>query len=94
LPCLRGMGQHQSVQEVYRVIEALLVLHNMSIDFKDKPEDTWVLTKDPEDVNDENDGDREGMDVVGAAQVPAHETDDWLKEQGRRKRLRVFNELF
>jgi hypothetical protein len=95
-PSLRGMGTHKSLQDVYKVIEALIVVHNMSIDLKDKPEITWNITEDPDDQEDENEGDREPMvqDVVGNAAVPAHETDAWLKEEGRRKRLRILDELF
>ncbi|KAJ7142205.1 hypothetical protein C8R46DRAFT_1233324 [Mycena filopes] len=79
--------------QVYRVIEALLVLHNMAIDLKDKPDETWLLTEDAEE-HDGDDGDRDAMDVVGEAQVPAHETDLWLKEEGRKKRIRLLNHLF
>lgn len=34
-PALCGMGPHQDIQEIYKTIEALMVLHNMAIDLKD-----------------------------------------------------------
>lgn len=95
-PCLRGMGPHKSIQEIYRVIEALIVLHNMAIELKDRPDVLWELHEDPHDPDDERDGNTEPLvyQVVGNAQVPARETDNWLKAQGRRKRLELLDELF
>jgi hypothetical protein len=94
-PSLRGMGPHKSVQDIYRVIEALMILHNIAIDFKDKPDERWCIDEDPEDQDHDNDGDDVVVqDIQGPAQVPAHETAEWLKEQGRRKRLAILNQLF
>ncbi|KAJ7688288.1 hypothetical protein B0H17DRAFT_1135743 [Mycena rosella] len=72
---------------MYRVIEALIVLHNIAIDVKDKPDQEWSLEEDIDQEADDN-GDREVMvyDVEGEVQAPARKTDDWLKEQGRAKR--------
>ncbi|KAJ7358270.1 hypothetical protein DFH08DRAFT_911690 [Mycena albidolilacea] len=77
-------------------IEALMVIHNMAIDFGDHPSDEWRLDENPDDQDDENNGNDEPLvsDVVGEAQVPAYETDDFLKEQGRRKRLALLDRLF
>jgi len=41
------MGPHDDIQEMYKVIKALLILHNFCIDFGDKPEDIWDF--DPKD---------------------------------------------
>jgi hypothetical protein len=90
------MGAHKTVQDIYRVIEALIVLHNIAIDFGDKPDDRWRIGEDPDDQDDSNDGDTDALveDVQGPAAVPEHETADWLKEQGRLKRLRILDRLF
>lgn len=98
-PSLRAMGPHQNIQDLYKTIEALMVLHNMAIDFKDRPNDDWRLDENPDDQDDETDGDdkdEEPMvaEVVGEARVPAYETDNYLKEQGRIKRLRLLDKLF
>ncbi|KAF7362660.1 DDE Tnp4 domain-containing protein [Mycena venus] len=95
-PSLRGMGAHNSVQDMYRVIEALIILHNIAIDFKDKPDERWCMDENPDDQEDENDADDHPLvqDVLGPAQVPAYETAEWLKERGRMKRLAILNLLF
>jgi hypothetical protein len=95
-PTLRGMGPHQDIQEIYKTIEALMVLHNMAIDPKDRPEVSWHINEDPDDQEDQNNGDRDviAFDVVGDAQVPAYETDAYLKEQGQIKRLAILDRLF
>jgi len=74
-----------------------MVLHNMAIDCKDHPNDEWHIDENPDDQDDENNGDDEDpmvSDVVGEARVPAYETDKYLKEQGRRKRLALLDKLF
>ena len=96
-PSLKEMGKHENIQDMYKAIEAMMVLHNICIDWSDRPEDIWDY--DPTDVW-PDDGE-EGMDVDigcevigGDAQVPGHETDAWLKEMGRQKRMNMLNELF
>ena len=81
-PSLHGMGPHKEIQDIYRTIEALMVLHNMAIDFRDRPSDEWRIDKNPDDHDDESNGDEEPIiaDVVGEASVPQYETDDYLKE--------------
>jgi hypothetical protein len=90
------MGLHNAVQDIYRVIEALIILHNIAIDFNDKPDERWRIDEDPDDQEDENDGDSDPLfqDIEGPAEVPAYETDDWLKEEGRRKRQAILDQLF
>ncbi|KAF8215549.1 hypothetical protein K438DRAFT_2104790 [Mycena galopus ATCC 62051] len=100
------MGPHKDIEDIYRTTEALMVLHNMairvwlhckhSIDFNDRPSDKWRLDKSLDDQDTENDGDEEPpvQIVVGQAQVPAYETDNYLKEQGRIKQLALLNKLF
>ena len=36
---LKEMGPHVDIQEMYKAIEVLLILHNMCIGYGDKPED-------------------------------------------------------
>jgi hypothetical protein len=98
---LRVMGPHDDVQEIYRVIEALMILHNICIEHNDHPEDIYdyVLCFDPEPEDgadpDEEDSHNFGCeDITGEAQIPGHETDNWLKIQGYRKRKALLDELF
>ncbi|KIL67330.1 hypothetical protein M378DRAFT_74002, partial [Amanita muscaria Koide BX008] len=98
---LRVMGPHDDVQEIYRVIEALMILHNFCIEHDDQPEDIYdyVLRLDgdadnAEDPDEEDSGNFGCEDIIGEAQIPGHETDSWLKIQGYRKRIVLLNELF
>ncbi|KAJ6557628.1 hypothetical protein B0H19DRAFT_862436, partial [Mycena capillaripes] len=54
-PSLREMGPHGEIQETYKAIKALMILHNIAIDLKDKLNDRWCIDKDPDDQDDEND---------------------------------------
>jgi len=80
---LKEMGPHDDIQEMYKVIEALLILHNFCIDFGDKPEDIWDF-----DPKDDFDGAEEDLDpdlqdeIEEFEEIPGHETDAWLKKQG------------
>jgi hypothetical protein len=98
---LRVMGPHDNVQEIYRVIEALMILHNICIEHNDQPEDIYdyVLCLDAEqddtiDPDEEDSGNFGCEDITGEARIPGHETDSWLKIQGYRKRMILLNELF
>ncbi|KAM6491053.1 hypothetical protein JOM56_013292 [Amanita muscaria] len=95
------MGPHNDVQEIYRVIEALMILHNFCIEHDDQPEDIYdyVLRLDgdadnAEDPDEEDSGNFGCEDIIGEAQIPGHETDSWLKIQGYRKWIVLLNELF
>lgn len=94
---LKEMGPHADIQEMYKAIEVLLILHNMCIDYGDKPEDSWEF--DAADVLDneefiEADEDADAMIVGSGESIPSWETDAWLKRQGRAKRMIIFNDLF
>ena len=98
---LRVMGPHDDVQEIYHVIEALIILHNICLEHNDQPEDIYdyVLSLESEsedavDADEEDSGNFGCEDITGEAQVPGHETDNWLKVQGYRKQMALLNELF
>jgi hypothetical protein len=98
---LRVMGAHDDMQEIYRVMEALIILHNICIELEDRPEDIidFVLQLDSDDYPPENfDADEDIQvdnieDIAGQPQIPGHETDLWLKKQGYQKRLALLDEL-
>lgn len=100
---LRVMGPHDNVQEIYCVIEALIILHNICLEHNDQPEDIYdyVLSLDSDsELEDDVDADEDDSgnfgceDVTGEVQVPGHETDNWLKVQGYSKWMALLNELF
>ena len=98
---LRVMSPHDDVQEIYCVTEALIILHNICLEHNDQPEDIYdyVLSLESEsedavDADEEDSGNFGCEDITGEAQVPGHETDNWLKVQGYRKWMALLNELF
>ena len=96
-PSLKEMGRHEDIQEAYKAIEALMIIHNICIDWKDQPDRIWDF--DPtddwsDDEDEEQDENIDGEVIEGEAQVPGHETNAWLLEMGREKRNIIFNELF
>ena len=63
---------------MYKAIEAMMILHNICIDWNDSPEEIWDY--DPanhweNDGNDEDDGIGGDEEFNGDAQVPEHETE-------------------
>jgi hypothetical protein len=108
---LKGMGEHKDIQSIYKAIEAMLVLHNICIDWNDHPETIWQFDpmdiwsgwdgvedeiEDEDETEGEDDGGIEvGIEVIaGDANIPERETPQYLKEEGRRKRQIIFEELF
>jgi hypothetical protein len=45
---LKGMGEHKDIQTLYKAIKAILVLHNICIDWNDHPES--ISQYDPTDI--------------------------------------------
>ncbi|THU92289.1 hypothetical protein K435DRAFT_672379, partial [Dendrothele bispora CBS 962.96] len=90
-PSLRCMGAHEDIHEVYRVIEALLILHNMCLYHNDSPKDILDSLFDDELFRD-----GEGWDsvVIGDVSAPTNETEARLKEAGYRMRMQILNEVF
>ena len=100
---LKGMGEHKDIQTIYKAIEAMLVLHNICIDWNDHPDNIWQYNSTDiwagwDGVEDRVDEDEEievGIeDIEGEANIPEHETPQYLKDEGRRKRQIIFDELF
>ena len=97
-PAMKEMGRHEDIQEAFKAIETLMILHNICIDWKDRPDRIWDF--DP--VDDWSDGEEEDLNadnvgnetIEGHTQIPAHETAVWLKEMGRQKRNIIFEDLF
>jgi len=79
---LKEMGKHKNIQDMYKAIEVMMILHNICIDWDDQPEQIWGY--DPldhwgdneEDLVDDNVG---SEDIDGDVQVPAYEMERWLK---------------
>ena len=74
-----------------------MIIHNISNDWSDKPEDIWDINNTDSWSDDEEEKDDEADEngiIEGEAEVPLHEMENWLLEQGRQKRLILMNELF
>lgn len=98
-PSLKEMGSHKNIEDMYKAIEAMMILHNICIDWGDHPEDIWDFDASDNWADDEEieevDADVPGcQDIEGDVEVPVHETDGWLLLAGREKRLELLNELF
>lgn len=85
---LKEMGKHADIQDIYKAIETLIVIHNICIDWGDKPEDIWSFDPKESWANGEDDNEDEeennevgGEAIQGQAEVPVHETEQWLKDE-------------
>ncbi|KAI5888410.1 uncharacterized protein SCHCODRAFT_01347275, partial [Schizophyllum commune H4-8] len=100
---LRLMGYHDDVQDVWRVIEALLILHNLCLYHKDHPEafdeyaEVILAANEEGDDTDEEEEEEEdvptvtGVDVHGPSDLPRHETVAWLRTAGHQKRRELLD---
>ena len=97
-PGLKAAGQHQDIEDLYKAIEALLVLHNICKDWRDRPED--IPDFDPRELDNgdddeaEQDADEAAIIPPNNANIPEYETDDWLKKKGYEKRTLLLDYLF
>ncbi|KAL1948348.1 hypothetical protein VTO73DRAFT_12423 [Trametes versicolor] len=71
---LKCMGPHDDLDDLYKAIEALMILHNICIEWKDKPEYIWSF--DPRDntpahFKDDVDPDVIVQVVAGETEIPA-----------------------
>lgn len=99
---LKDFGQHDNVQEIYKVIQALMTVHNLCIDWGDSGHDFLARGRAIHPEDDLPDGD--DVEVTGyggveievdqAEQVPSYETDDWHRDEGHRKRNAYLDELY
>jgi hypothetical protein len=89
---LKDMGPHQEMATVYRVLEAMLILHNMCIQFGDRPEDVWSFELQDELTEAHENGDNVVVDEE--EDIPGIETRAYLKQWGREKRNIILDELF
>jgi hypothetical protein len=84
---------------MYKAIEVMMIIHNISIEWGDKPEDLWdtdgVDGWSDSSEGEEEDGDNEVQNGIigGEPHIPLHETENWLLVQGRQKWLILLNEL-
>ena len=98
------MPPEQNIQDTYRLVQALIAIHNLCIDLGDCPEqiplfDPGNMDRHDDDIEDGalDDVDAQGFGGMvpdGEVQLPAHETDEWLREAGRRRRLLIMDDLF
>ncbi|KAF8835018.1 hypothetical protein BDN67DRAFT_876144, partial [Paxillus ammoniavirescens] len=100
-PALKDLPLERNMQDMYRLMEALITLHNICIALGDAPE--HIPFFDPTDPDaDTDEDDIEGGNVElpfywveednnGAR--PAWETDEWLKETGYQQQLRILDNL-
>ncbi|KIY61077.1 hypothetical protein CYLTODRAFT_363352, partial [Cylindrobasidium torrendii FP15055 ss-10] len=99
-PSLRLLDAHSNPEEIYRVIDALIVLHNILLFIGDKL-DHILSYKDifsPEDDQLDHDFDLEGSPIGGEMvdddpDVPPHESITWQREEGFRKRDQLLDEV-
>ena len=93
---LKEMGSHRDMQDVYKAIEAMMILHNICLRWGDDPTKIWDYH--PEDRWQGDDDLEETIDAdlfdAPAVDIPEHESYDWLKEAGRRKRWILLDTLF
>jgi hypothetical protein len=95
---LKDFGRHNDVQDIYQVIQALMVVHNLCIDMGDHPYE-FIAEGLADEVVDGHDVDASGyggvtIDEVEENRVPAYETDDWHKVEGNRKWKRFLDNIF
>ena len=71
------------MEELYKAIEVLLVLHNICLDCRDRPEDIpdFDLQELHDNDNDEADVDPDEDLIIPAdnTNIPQHETTEWIK---------------
>ena len=91
------MGPQKDIQEVYKEIEAMMIIHNICIVWKDKPEQ--ILAFNPNDdwkddlaERDEINGDLR-LEMIDAGKANAPVQNEWLREMGCQKWDGIFSQL-
>lgn len=104
-PSLKAMGRHEKVIDLFKAIEALMILHNICLVHGDAPESLPNFEKkyrkerrrarqrrqEQQAANAGVTFNRGFIDVEDDANVPAHETEENLKRMGRMKRQALFD---
>jgi hypothetical protein len=95
---LKELGTHDNPQDMYRAVEAMIAVHNLCIDLKDGADDFFDANEEQASIDDLEDVDQfagyGGVIPEQQANIPAHETDGWLKTEGYRLRLELLDLLF
>ncbi|KAK2466621.1 hypothetical protein APHAL10511_000879 [Amanita phalloides] len=95
-PALKALSPAENIQETYRDVAALLVIHNICIDLGDHPESVLNYAPAVEEPQDEGEfagyGGNIGDDVE--VNVPDGETDAALKRAGFALREQLLDELY
>ncbi len=87
---------------MWRVIEALLILHNICIYYGDQPGNIEEFIVLPEDSNNGTDGDLHveipsedlGTILNQPANIPAQKTERWLKAEGHKLQKQIMDDVF
>jgi hypothetical protein len=99
-PALKEFPAMDDMLDVYRTVEALMVIHNLCIDWGDHPE--AICDYDPQNSHEDEEDEElnlemgiySSVELEGEGDVPAYETDPWLKREGDRKRMNIVNDMF
>lgn len=97
-PSLKLLGTPADMQDAYRTVEALAVIHNFCIDNQDHATSIPGFDGFDQDVYEAVIAAREGNGGQAAddgdVEIPGHETNVWLREEGFAMREEIFEELF
>lgn len=102
-PSLKEFPAFENIGEAYRVIQALIVIHNLCIDWGDSPEAIPdYKAGDAEEMDHNDDDDVDDVDIINYGIVepnneglPARERSARrMKQAGDAKRERILQQLF
>ncbi|KAF8836147.1 hypothetical protein BDN67DRAFT_911697, partial [Paxillus ammoniavirescens] len=102
-PALKDLPPEIDIQNTYRLVHALMVMHNICIDLEDHPEDIpEIIFGDdsrtlPKDAEGDEDADLSnyGAPVIdGPIDIPAWESDEWLRREGQKRREQILNDIY
>ncbi|TFK58517.1 hypothetical protein BDN72DRAFT_781995, partial [Pluteus cervinus] len=97
---LKCLGNHTDIQDAHKAIQAMMIIHNLCIDWGDHPIDTSDVDMEDDTDNDEDENsnaDGFGDVVINPEMegvIPAFETDAWHRTKGQEKRMHMLNQLF
>ncbi|KIK19097.1 hypothetical protein PISMIDRAFT_108320, partial [Pisolithus microcarpus 441] len=100
-PSLKDMPPEQDICDTYHVVEVLVALHNLCIDLGDHLQ--CIPFFENHSTYEDDNGDLDDVDVNGyrgaedaaiGVELPAWETDKWLREAGQWQQNVILDELF